>query len=92
MHRLFRRAGKGKTTASRLLPGERPVPGGLGTKSVLCRRFGLRPIAALGHEGVELGLVLGETQAIEKFAELALLVFQPLQSLAAVFVEGVIAA
>src|SRR5664280_155761 len=72
------------------MPDGRPVPGGQ-ERSVL-RRRGFRPVAALGHELVELGLVLGEAQAIEKFAELTLLFLKTLQRIAAVFVEGVVAA
>ena len=46
----------------------------------------------LGHELIELGAVLGEAQPLEEFLELALLVFEPLQRLCAIVVEGVIAA
>src|SRR5215475_16011617 len=59
-------------------------------------RLGLRAAfgaaAAVGHELVKLGLVLGLAQALEELAELALLLFEPLQGLGAVLVEGVIAA
>src|SRR5215475_10060123 len=59
-------------------------------------RLGLRAAfgaaAAVGHELVELGLVLGLAQALEELAELALLLFEPLQGLGTVFVEGVVAA
>src|SRR5664279_3507592 len=72
------------------MPDGRPIPGGR-KKSVL-RRRGLGPVAAFGHERIELGLVLGEAQAIEKFAELALLFLETLERVAAVFVEGVITA
>src|SRR5205807_8957147 len=44
--------------------------------------------AAVGHELVELRLVLGLTQAVQKFEEIALLVFEATQGLAAVFVKG----
>src|SRR2546430_9481620 len=44
--------------------------------------------AAVGHELVELRLVLGLTQAVQKFEEIALLVLEATQGLAAVFVEG----
>src|SRR5205085_239660 len=44
--------------------------------------------AAVGHELVELRLVLGLTQAVQKFEEIALLVFEATQGLAAVFVKS----
>jgi hypothetical protein len=49
-------------------------------------------IAPLRHEGIELGLVLGEAEPIEKVAELALLVLEALERLGAVIVEGAVAA
>src|SRR5689334_4308169 len=49
-------------------------------------------IAAFGHELVELGLVLGEAQPVEKLPEFLLLVLETLQGLHAVIVEGAIAA
>src|SRR4029077_929123 len=54
--------------------------------------FRSRAGAAIGHELVELGAVLGEAQALEEFDELALLLFEPAQGLYAVFVEGAVAA
>src|SRR5215470_10910732 len=51
-----------------------------------------RPRAALCHELIELGLVASETQPVEKFPELALLLFETTQRLSPVFVEGVVAA
>src|SRR5436190_1257725 len=57
------------------------------------RRSGRAPmVAALGHELVELGLVLRHAQASQEFAELALLLFQALQGLGAIFVECPVAA
>jgi hypothetical protein len=52
----------------------------------------LRAAAALRHELVEFGLVLGVAQAVEKFLELALLFFQPAQRLGAVLVKCPVAA
>src|SRR5205807_4020090 len=49
-------------------------------------------IATVGHELIELGLVLGGAQPLQEFAELALLLFEPAQSLGAIFIEGMIAA
>ncbi len=49
-------------------------------------------IAAFGHELIELLSVLGEAQPLQKFPELALFLFEPLQSLFAIVVEGAIAA
>src|SRR6266404_1098708 len=49
-------------------------------------------VAAIGHELVELGLVLGEAQFVQEALELALLLFEAAQSLLAVFVEGGVAA
>src|SRR4051794_36995735 len=48
--------------------------------------------AVLGHEGVELFLVLGVAKAIEEVAEFDLLFFEPAQRVGAVFVEGAVAA
>src|ERR1041385_3526037 len=48
--------------------------------------------AALGHELVELGLILCMAQPLEEFAEFLLLLFQAAQRFAAVFVEGMVAA
>src|SRR5580700_9694184 len=47
---------------------------------------------ALGHELVELPLVLGLAQAVEELDELALLLLQPPQRLFAILVEGAVAA
>src|SRR6202011_5740338 len=52
----------------------------------------LRARAAIGHELVELGAVLGEAQALEELDELALLLLEPAQGLYAICVEGAIAA
>src|SRR4051794_28719791 len=49
-------------------------------------------VPALGHELLELGAVLRLPQAIEVFAEFALLLFQPPQGFRAVIVEGAVAA
>src|SRR5690242_18775857 len=49
-------------------------------------------IAPLGHELVELGLVLGHAQAGEEIAELALFLLESAQRVRAVLVEGTIAA
>src|SRR5690242_14034413 len=54
--------------------------------------FARAAVAHLGHELVELGLVLGLAQPVEKLAELALLLFEPAQCLIAVFVKGAVAA
>src|SRR5262245_44405085 len=66
------------------------------TSALRLRRGPLRrrtlPVAAVGHELVELGAVLGKAQALEELAKLALLLFKPLQGLLLVFVEGAIAA
>ena len=48
--------------------------------------------AAIGHELIELGLVLGVAQALQEFPELALLLFEPAQRLGAIFVERPISA
>src|SRR5690606_41081084 len=56
------------------------------------RRVVLLRRAALGHELVELGLVLGEAQPLQELLELALLVLEPAQRLGAVFVERRVAA
>ena len=49
-----------------------------------------RAQAVLRHEGVELFLVLGVTQPIEEILEFGLLLFEALQGLDAVSVEGAI--
>src|SRR5690242_8666450 len=51
----------------------------------------LRTTAPLGHELVELRLVLGMAQALEEFPEFALLLFEPVQGLRAILVEGAVA-
>src|SRR5262249_38983339 len=48
--------------------------------------------AMLGHEGVELFLVLGMAQAAEEFLELLLLLLQATQRLLTIFIEGAVAA
>src|SRR5260370_6796114 len=50
------------------------------------------PVAPVGHELIELGLVLGHPQAVEEIAELALFLLEPAQRFAAVVVEGTVAA
>src|SRR5690606_11369659 len=50
-----------------------------------------RGLGALGHELVELGLVLGGAQPGDEFAEGRLLVLQPADGLVAIGVEGRIA-
>src|SRR5258708_31802874 len=55
------------------------------------RLGGGRAVAALGHELVELGAVLGRAQLVEIVAELALLLIELAQRLLAVFVEGDVA-
>ena len=52
----------------------------------------VRSVAALGHELVELRLVLGAAQPLQIVDELLLLLFQPAQRLGAVVVEGGVAA
>src|SRR5919198_476787 len=51
-----------------------------------------RAATALGHELVEFGLVLGVAQAVEKFLEFALLLFQAPQGLSPILVKGPFAA
>src|SRR5262249_61343215 len=51
-----------------------------------------RPVAALGHELVELGLVLGEAEASEELAKFALLLLEAAQSVRSIFIEGAVAA
>src|ERR1700730_37003 len=48
--------------------------------------------AAISHELIELGLVLGVAQALQEFPELALLLFEPAQRLGAIFVARPISA
>ena len=58
---------------------------------LLIRRRGRRARPAFGHELVELGLVLGEAQALEEGAELLLLFLQAAEGLGLVFIEGAVA-
>src|SRR5205807_560068 len=51
-----------------------------------------RTLPMLGHELVELFLVLGVTQAIEEIPEFGLLLLEPPQGFHAVLVEGAVAA
>jgi hypothetical protein len=62
-------------------------------------RLGLRlrsvvagTIAALGHELVELGPVLGEAQPFQELLKLALFFLESTQRVGAIFVESAIAA
>src|SRR5690606_5707031 len=59
---------------------------------ILRRAFRRRTVAPLGHEGIELGLVLGEAKPLQERLELALLFFQSPQGVVAVFIEGRVAA
>src|SRR5579885_1324531 len=86
------RGGRERKEQKRPPLAERPHRLGGKPASSLVRRRLRRMIAPLGHELVELGLVLGHAQAIEEVAELALLVLEPAQGLGAIFVEGPIAA
>ena len=63
-----------------------------GSALVGCGRRDRWSTPALGHELVELGLVLGEPQALQERAKFKLLLFQLLQCVHSVFVEGVVAA
>src|SRR5580704_9557530 len=49
-------------------------------------------IAPLGHELIELRAIPGEAQSGKEILELALLIFEPLQRLGAIVVEGAVAA
>ena len=71
-----------------LLRRGRTVASGLGLRLRAFRR----PAAALGHELIELGLVLGMPQAVEECLEFALFFFEPAQCFVAVLVKGAIAA
>src|SRR5690606_4245329 len=51
-----------------------------------------RPVPPLGHELIELGLVLRVTQPLKEVEKFALLLLKPLQRLGAILVEGAIAA
>ena len=61
-------------------------------RRLLVGRRRRRTIATLGHELVELGLVLGVPQAIEESLELALLFLETLQRLFAILIERAVAA
>src|SRR5690242_16824212 len=71
-------------------------PGPRRPRSVLLRRLVVRgtrrAAAVLGHEGVELFLVLGVAQPGQEFLELALLFLEPAQRISPVFVESAVAA
>ena len=49
-------------------------------------------VAAVGHELIELGLILGAPQTVQKAGELLLLLFEPFQRLGPVIIEGGVAA
>jgi hypothetical protein len=49
-------------------------------------------VAPLGHELVELGLVLCKAQPVKELAELSLFFLQPLQGVGAILIESAIAA
>src|SRR5260370_8187668 len=72
-----------------------PLGGQAGTPALALRRrrrLGRLGPAVLGQELVELGLVLGEAQAVEEAQEIALLLLEPAQGVGAVLVEGAVAA
>src|SRR5205085_10546873 len=50
------------------------------------------PVAPIGHELVELGLVLGKAQTIKELAEFALFFLKSAQRVRTVLIEGAIAA
>src|SRR5262249_31199032 len=50
------------------------------------------PAAGVGHDLTELRLVLGLTQPVEEFFDLALFLLEPAKRLLAIFVEGAVAA
>src|ERR1044072_3991826 len=70
-----------------------PGMAGLRGRSAL-RRRSLRclAVAALGHELIELLLVLGKAQPVEEIAKLALLFFEAVQRRGAILVERMVAA
>src|SRR5262245_57400072 len=74
--------------------GRTASPEAEGQSSGLGRRGRPRgwSVAPLGHELVELGLVLGEAQPLQKLTELALLLLETLERLGAVLVERAVAA
>src|SRR5579863_8860682 len=49
-------------------------------------------VAPFGHELIEFGLVLGEAKPIEEIAELALLLFEPLERFGPIIFERTVAA
>ena len=63
---------------------------GLALRLGIRRRRRARPV--LGHELVELFLVLGVAQPVEEVLELVLLFFEALQRLDAILIEGAVAA
>src|SRR5262249_27971111 len=75
-------------------PKGRPGRGGVSPTASTLRRRRRRPGAGatLGHERIELGLVLGHAQTAKEVVKLALLLFEAPQRLLAVFVEGAISA
>src|SRR3984893_17676901 len=77
-----------KTAARRISVRRATGPG----SSALRLIRGPRLATALGHELVELDLVLGVPQAIEEFLELALLLFEPPERFVAVLIKGTVAA
>src|SRR5262249_8029909 len=95
------RAAVGANALRRLLRRHRPrwrpsrAASSLQERALRGRRRGRlgcrRTVAALGHELVDLGAVLGGAQLVEILAELALLLVEPAQRLLAILVEGDVA-
>src|SRR5580692_7341127 len=52
----------------------------------------MRAVAALVHELVKLGAILGKAQPLEKFPELDLLLLEPLQCLGAIVIKRAVTA
>src|SRR5580700_7158916 len=86
---VFETGGQEGCRCERISSGERRL-WRLGRLRAL-RTLGGRAVAALGHELIEFGSVLGKAKPLQEFLEFALLVFEPAQRFGAVFIEGAVA-
>ncbi len=94
LRRLFRRRGLVGVSREGRSPHKARLRGPSASVARFARRrpvLGILP-PPLGHELIELGPVFGEAQPRQEVLERLLLVFEPLQRLLAIIVEGAVAA
>ena len=91
--RAMRRPDRSQEMPAAHGPPEKHVYRGLGSgRAVRVRHRAAWCLPAFGHELVELRLVLGEAQPIQKTTEFLLFFLQPAQGFGAILVEGAVPA